>query len=152
MPPTSATPPPPPPGPLVTVRYPDADHIHLILRPGADIATLAATYAALPDDAFYLDADGEPDRLRLLYRRPPPPTSTRLTIPPPGWTPTTSNGHRPAPSDADQAVAVVAAGLLLGTYDRDILCPADRSRPTVLTLVGLIRARANHLARPPRHP
>jgi len=150
MTPTSLTPP-PPPDPAVTVHHPDAHHIHLTIRHGADIADLAAALATLPNSAYYLDHDGDPTHLTVIFHRVPEPPPSVLALPP-GWTPPTANGHRPTTSPTDQAVQAVTAGLVLGAYDRDIQHPpVDRTRPTVLTIVRLVRARANALGRPQPH-
>jgi hypothetical protein len=133
--------------PLVEVREPDAEHIDVILRPGADAATLAA----LPADAFYLDGETDPAHTRLTLHRTPR-TATPATSTAPGWTPRLPTGPRRQVRAADDAMRAVIARLVLGEYDADILRPpSDGSRPTVLTIVGLVRTRADMLARPPRH-
>jgi uncharacterized repeat protein (TIGR03917 family) len=131
--------------PLVSVRRPRPDTIHLTVRPGADGATLSAALADLPDDAFYVDHHGDPTHVTLIFRVPP--DLPAVMVPPAGWTPNT-NGRRPAVDTAAQAIHAVTAGLLLGTYDRDILRPPpDPTAPTVLTVVRLVRARADALSR-----
>lgn len=131
--------------PLVSVRRPRPDTIHLTIRPGADGATVGAALADLPDGAFYVDHHGDPTHVTLIFRVPP--ASPAVVVPPAGWTPTT-NGHRRATDPATQAVHTVTAGLLLGAYDRDILRPPlDRTQPTVLTVVRLVRVRADALGR-----
>ncbi len=141
----------PPPDSLVAVRHPDPDpdHIHLIIQAGADITSITAALAALPDDAFYLDHGGDPSHLLIVFRRLPPAVVAAV---PPGWTPPTPTGHPPV-NPADQAVAAVTAGLLLGQYDSDIVRPPRMgTRPTVLTIVRLVRLRANSLSRPHSRP
>ncbi|MBL7487784.1 hypothetical protein I6A60_35965 [Frankia sp. AgB1.9] len=145
MTPTSPTP--PHDGPLVTVGSPDPDHIHLIIRPGADATSITDALTSLPGDVFYLDHDGDPAHLRVVFRRLPPPD---VVVPAAGWTPPTPNGDRPPVRASERAVYAVTAELLLGTYDRDILRPPpDAARPTVLTIVRLVRVRADTLARRP---
>ncbi|WP_054571695.1 hypothetical protein [Frankia sp. R43] len=135
--------------PLVSVRHPQPDTIHVTIRPGADGATIGAVLADLPDGAFYLDHHGDPTHVTLIFRLPPGPPA--VAVAPDGWTPSV-NGHRRAVDDAAQAVHTVTAGLLLGAYDRDILRPPlDRTRPTVLTVVRLVRVRADALSRRTRH-
>ncbi|TFE26501.1 hypothetical protein E0F15_17845 [Frankia sp. B2] len=132
--------------PLVSVHRPQADTIHMTVRPGADGATIGTALADLPDGAFYVDHHGDPTHVTLIFRVPP-----TVAVAPAGWTPSV-NGHRPAVDDAAQAVHTVTAGLLLGAYDRDILRPPlDRTRPTVLTVVRLVRVRADALSRRTRH-
>jgi uncharacterized repeat protein (TIGR03917 family) len=138
-----------PSDPRVSVHRPRPDTIHVTVRPAADSATLGAALAGLPDGAFYVDHHGDPTHVTLIFRVPPAPPPA-VVVPPAGWTPTT-NGHRPAAAAA-QAVHTVTAGLLLGTYDRDILRPPiDRTQPTVLTVVRLVRVRADALSRRARH-
>ncbi|OAA18449.1 hypothetical protein UG55_111117 [Frankia sp. EI5c] len=135
-----------PADPQVSVHRPWPDTIHVTVRPAADSAALAAALADLPDGAFYIDHHGDPTHVTLIFRVPPDPPA--VVIPPVGWTPAT-NGHRPADTPATQAVDTVTAGLLLGAYDRDIVHPPiDRTRPTVLTIVRLVRVRADALSRP----
>ncbi|ONH25204.1 hypothetical protein [Pseudofrankia asymbiotica] len=138
--------------PLVSVRRPRPDTIHLTVRPAADGAAIGTALADLPDGAFYVDHHGDPTHVTLIFRVPPDP-QPGVVVPPAGWTPAT-NGHRPAVNAAEQAVDTVTAGLLLGAYDRDILHPPlDRTRATVLTIVRLVRVRADALSRPaPRTP
>ncbi len=139
-----------PSDPRVSVRRPRPDTIHVTVRPAADSVTLGAALAGLPDGAFYVDHHGDPTHVTLIFRVPPAPPP-EVVVPPAGWTPAT-NGQRPAADPAAQAVRTVTAGLLFGTYDRDILRPPlDRTRPTVLTIVRLVRVRAGTLSRPRRH-
>ncbi|MCM3885130.1 hypothetical protein [Frankia sp. R82] len=144
-----------PSDPLVTVRHPQPYIIHVIVRPGADAASVSAALAGLPADAVFLDHGGDTTYLTMIFREPPtaPPSTTTVptvVVPPAGWIPSV-NGHRPHPGgDENNAVHVLTAGLLLGHHDHDILRPpTDPTRPTVLTVVRLVRRRADLLARPP---
>ncbi|WP_047224876.1 hypothetical protein [Protofrankia coriariae] len=117
-----------PSDPLVLVRRPRPDTIHLTVRPGADATSISAALTALPTDAFYVDHDGDPTYLLLIFRIPPVPPPSALLAPPAGWTPSTSNGTRPDSGAAEHPVRTTA-GLPASRHNRDILRPPAPTTP-----------------------